>query len=458
MIISGLLIYLFLQVLLCLYLARRVKTESDYLVAGRNFPVIIVAVSLFATWFGAETTIGSSGAVYAEGLSGARVDPFGYGLCLFLAGALIAGKIWKEKYLTLADFYQDRFGPQVALLSVWILALSSLIWAAAQLRAFGQIISATTPLDLELTLLIALSFVLVYTLLGGLMGSMITDVIQAFVIVLGLVGLTIALLGQLPDPIETLRSIPPERWQIRAEGESWWERIDRWAIPILGSLVAQEVIARMFASRTPSIAVRACYWGGGIYVVVGLMPVLAGMIGPSLIEIEGDSEQFLIILAIEKLPYFVVGIFIGAIISALLATIDSILISVAGLIGHNFITPILKVKAEKTKLAVTRWVVLGAGIITYILARRADGIFDLLEMASSFGTAGILVITLLGLWTRLGDQRAALLALITGLVATPLAEYVLEIPSPFLFSIFCALLCFLFFSFLVTAKNLRQIN
>lgn len=455
MTLTTLVIYLCIQVLICAYLSRKIKTESDYLVAGQKFPLFVVSISLFATWFGAETCIGSSGAVYAEGLSGARVDPFGYSMCLFLSGFLIAGKLWSRNYMTISDFFKDRFGTTTERLGVLILALSSLLWASAQLRAFGQVVSATTQLNIEVTLIICLLFVLGYTLLGGLMGDMITDVVQAFVIALGLITITVSVVLNTPDLLGTLQSIPADRLSFKGEDESWLKRIDRWAIPILGSLVVQEIVARIFSARTKKIAVTACYTGGFIYLGLGMMPVFVGMIGPELIDIEGDSEQFLILLAQDLLPPVLVGVFAGALISAMLATTDSILLSVSALVGHNFLAPLLGIKKDAHKLKLSRLLVLISGVIAYLLAVRAERIYDLLEMASSFGTAGILVVTLFGLWTNLGDQKAAITAILLGLISTPVAAYILKLDSPFLFSILMALISFLTLSILYK-KEIRH--
>src|SRR5690606_29470930 len=147
--------YLLLQIGVAYFISRGVRSEDDYLVAGRSRPAWLLALSLFATWFGAETCLGSSAAVFEGGLSGSRADPLGYGLCLVLGGLLIAGRIWNRKYSTLADFYADRFGHAPERLAVVILCMSSMIWGAAQLRAFGQVISATTPLDVQFAIFVA---------------------------------------------------------------------------------------------------------------------------------------------------------------------------------------------------------------------------------------------------------------------------------------------------------------
>ncbi len=121
--------------------------------------------------------------------------------------------------------------------------------------------------------------------------------------------------------------------------------------------------------------------------------------------------------------------------------------------SHNFLTPLFKIKKDATQLRNTKIIIIMISLVSYLLARQAEGIFDLLEMASSFGTAGILVITLFGLWTSWGNQLTALLTLLTGLVTTPIAQYMLQLESPFLFSIGCSFSVFVVFSALKRVNN-----
>ncbi|MCB0366682.1 MAG: sodium:solute symporter family protein [Bdellovibrionaceae bacterium] len=441
--LTILLLYLLGQFAICYYISKRIESEDDYLVAGRKLPLYMISISLFATWFGAETCIGSSAAVYESGISGSRADPFGYSLCLILSGLLIAPRLWSKKYFTLADLYRDRFGDSTQSLATWILSLSSLIWAAAQLRAFGHVVSATTDLPVNLTLFLSFCFVLAYTTLAGLMGDVITDVIQGAIITIGLFVLLYLVLSQ-SGPIGDLLIAQQtgDRLSLIAPNETWWERADRWAIPILGSLVAQEIVARIFAAKSRSVAVIGCYSSAAIYLVVGSIPVALGLMGPHLIQVEGDSEQFLILLAQKYMPWFLVPVFAGALISALLATIDSILLSVGALVAHNVLIPALKVTEENKKLRLNRTVVVVAGVVAYVMAIYSEGIYELLETASSFGTSGILIITILGLWSKWGCNRTATVTLITGLVATPVGEYIFKVPSPFLVSIAVSLMVF----------------
>lgn len=61
-ILVGLFAYVLLQFVIAVVVSRRVKTEEDYLVAGRSLGYGLATFSIFATWFGAEISIGAAGA------------------------------------------------------------------------------------------------------------------------------------------------------------------------------------------------------------------------------------------------------------------------------------------------------------------------------------------------------------------------------------------------------------
>jgi len=435
--VKGLLIifYVVIQILIGLYLSRKIKNEADYFVGGRRVSFFLVSFSLFATWFGAETCLGSSGAVYENGLSGSRADPFGFSLCLFLMGFLLAARLRRKNYMTLADFIKDRYGQLAERLVVWVMIPSSIIWGAAQLRAFGQILSVSTDLPLDLMICFSALLVITYTVLGGLLGDIYTDLVQGFIVVFSLVALAVVVLTRVPDLQSIIQQMPPDRWKILGVGESLWERIDRWAVPVLGSLVVQEAISRFLAARNPKEAVRACHTAGGIYFFTGLIPLFLGFIGPWLLPGLADREQFLVVLSHQYLPGILSVIFLGALISAILSTVDSILLACAALFSHNFLLPILSIKKEKTKVLVGRGAVIATGLIALIIALSGNRIYDLVLLAAAFGTAGVLVITLFGLYSRLNSQKAALLTLVGGLVLTPVFQLVLKLKAPFLLSV-----------------------
>jgi hypothetical protein len=76
-----------------------------------------------------------------------------------------------------------------------------------------------------------------------------------------------------------MANVPPEKLQVfGGPNVPWLERLDAWAVPICGSVVAQELIARVLASRSERVARRSPLFASGLYLTFGLIPVF---IGPS---------------------------------------------------------------------------------------------------------------------------------------------------------------------------------
>ena len=76
MVVGFVVLYLAASIAVGLYAATRVRGTSDYAVAGKRFGTAIVAATVFATWFGAETVLGIPAAFWKEGLGGVIADPF----------------------------------------------------------------------------------------------------------------------------------------------------------------------------------------------------------------------------------------------------------------------------------------------------------------------------------------------------------------------------------------------
>jgi len=432
----GILIYILFQVGVALFVFRRIFSEKDYFLAGRSLGFIIVTFSAFATWFGAETCIGSAGAIFEKGLSGGRADPFGYTFCLLFMGLFFASKLWKKNLTTLGDLFKERYSRRVETLAVLIMIPASIMWAAAQIRAFGQIISSVSEFHITSAITFAAGIVILYTSLGGLLADAITDLVQSVVLILGLVILFVVVMYSPDSPAGILSTIEYSRLNPFAlEESSWFLTIEGWMVPILGSLIAQELISRVLAARSPKVAQISCLYASGIYLIVGLIPVFLGLIGPSLFTDLSDPEQLLPMMAKKYLNPFLYVLFTGALVSAILSTVDSTLLAVSSLFSHNLIVPILKNPSEKKKILWARAIVILSGIGAYVLAMNSEGIYALVESASAFGGAGIFTITLFGLFTKFGDEWSALLALVTGIAALLISEHVFELNTPFLISL-----------------------
>lgn len=433
--------FLVLQVAIGVWVSRRIATEDDYLVGGRRFGYTLATFSIFATWFGAETVIGSAGEVYSGGLSLASAEPFGYALCLILMGALLAKPLWNRGLTTLADLYRSRFGIGVERLAAIVLIPTSVLWAAAQVRAFGSVIALVGEINLTVGIGVAAVFTIAYTTFGGLLADAVTDVLQGVVLVAGLLLLLVLVVGRVGGAGAALDALATGGGinLTPADAGPWYATLEAWAIPVCGSLVATEVVGRVIAARNPTVAQRSSIGAGLLYLAVGCIPVIIALLAGGLVGQLADPEQVLPTVARELLGPIAFAIFAGGLVSAILSTVDSTLLVASGLLSHNLLVPWLGITTERGKVRLARAGVIGFGILAYALAANASGVLGLVEQASAFGSAGILVTTLFALFTTLGSPRTAALTLIAALLSY-VGGVVAGIPTPFLASLALALL------------------
>jgi Na+/proline symporter len=440
--LAGILLYVLAQLAIGVWVSRRLRTEDDYLLGGRRLGYGLATFSIFATWFGAETCIGAAGRVFAGGLSAAAVEPLGYALCILLMAALFAGPLHRRRLTTLADLFRERFGRRVERLAVLLMVPTSLLWAAAQVRAFGQILAASSSLETTVAIGLAALVVIAYTALGGLLADAWSDLVQGVVLVLGLGGLAVLALAELGGPAAALARVEPARLSPFAADVSWLAAADHLATPVIGSVLAQELISRVLASRSAPVARRSAVLAALLYFAVGLVPVGLGLAaGPLVAEVE-HPDRFLGQVAQRLLPGGLYVIFAGAVLSAVLSTVDTTLLVSGSLLSHNLVVPLLRRADEARKVALARGFVVLSGLAAWALAYSADSVYELVYDASAFGSAGIFVAVAFGLFTGFGGAGAASAALLAGVLAF-VAGSAAGVEAPFLLSLAAAALAYL---------------
>lgn len=433
-------IYLFCQLGIGWWISRKIETDKDYFLAGQKLGLMFASTSIFATWFGAETCMGSSAAIYDAGLAGGRSDPFGYAICLMIMAFVLAKKFRSMNIVTLGDFFRIRYSPMIEKVAVFLIVPGSVIWAAAQMRAFGQVLTAVTPLGEFYSMTIGAAFVIAYTFSGGLMGDVVHDFIQGIVLVTGLGVLLYLMIDHLGGPVQAFANIPIEKLSFIKPGESFLHRLDGWMVPILGSLVTQELISRIMATRSPQIAQRASFVGAAMYFSVGLIPVTIGLLASQMGAVLPVSDQFLPAIAEVILPKSLYILLIGSLVAAVLATVDSTLLTISAFVTHNLMGKHFYDLKEKRKVYVSRIVVMISGLCAYGLALGAERIYDLIVLSSSFGISGVLVCMLIGMFMpKFANTSAALWTMVVGIVSFVIAKHVLESEAPFIMSILLSL-------------------
>ena len=315
--------YVLVQFAIGTWVSRRVSNETDYILAGRGLGVGLVTFSVFATYFGAEAIVASGGSVYEKGLSGALVDPVGYASAIVIVGLFFARALWSRGLTTFADLFRQRYSQGVERLVVIVLLPGSVIWAAAQVRAFGQVLSANSEMSLAVTITLAAILVGAYSVVGGLLADAVTDVIQGVAVVLGLLILGAVVAVHVGGMSGGLAQVEAE--QLKLADGGWLQTLEQLAIPICGTIVAVELISRFLGARTADVARIGTVLGGSIYFFVGLIPVFLGLVGPRIAGNVPEAEQIVPRLAELYLPGVLYVAFVGAIISAILSAVHAAL-------------------------------------------------------------------------------------------------------------------------------------
>jgi SSS family transporter len=438
----GIIFFIVIQISVGIYVSKSIKNVDDYLVAGRRLGFFLVFISTFATWFGAESCISASGSAYRDGIGFGSTEPFAYGIALIVTGTFFSALLWSKKLTTLADVFRLRFSKKTEAMVALLMAPTSLLWASAQILAFGHIFSSSFGIDMQTSIFLSGFIVVIYTMAGGLLADVWTDAIQGVILILGLLIIFVALFQNNPADFTNVFSNLGTSFSATND-KSMFEIIEIWMIPICGSVIAQELISRICASRTKNIAVHSTQWAGGAYILVGLIPVFIGLAGRTLLPGLEESDQVLPTIAKNFLPPILYVVFVGALVCVILSTVDSAVMASAALISHNLVLNHFGKLSPKQNLVYTRLMVMTLGVVSCLLAYTGDSVYDLVEEASAFGSSGVFVAFVMGLFTNIGGQKSANASILMGVFFWIAGEHVFHWPTPYLVSLFASLVSYL---------------
>jgi len=434
LIIALIAIYVLGQIAIAAWAGRGASNDADYLVAGRKLGVFAVAMSLFATWFASESVVATSAEVAAQGLAGARVEPLACGAGILFLGLGFAAALRRGGHMTLADYFRARFGPATEMLSAGVIALSGMVWAAAQLFALAAIIASSGGFGFHLALFAAAAIVLTYTLLGGLMGDVVTDIIQGAILLAGLLILVVLVVAAADGPAAAIAAAPRERLSFSVPGETLLDRLEIWLVPIFASIAAQEAISRTLAARTPDIARAGAILGAGFYMAAGVLPVAFGLIGPHLGIPLGEGDEFLPSLAETLFPPWMYIVFTGALLSAILSSVDSALLAVSAVATETAYKRARPGASPRETLAAARLATLVAGLLAFGVAASGQSLREIVLTSAAIG--GVLAAPLvMSLVTGLAGRHAAPAAIGVQIVMLAALDWVFKVPGAFVFTI-----------------------
>jgi len=431
MLITFVVAYLLVTIAIGLMAARRVHGAKDFLVAGRSLPLYMNVATVFATWFGAETVLSVSATFAKDGLNGIPGDPFGASVCLVIAALLFARLFYRMNLLTIGDFYKQRYGKGVEVLTSLAIVLSYLGWTSAQMTALGLVIATLSggALDLNTAIMIGAGVVLIYTIFGGMWSVAFTDLFQTVVILIGLT-LVAILVGDMAGGAGKVIS------QAAADGKlvmfpadmdaaAWWALAGAFFAFAFGSVPQQDVFQRMTSAKDEKTAVRGTVIGALIYFCFAFVPIYiayAAIVGDPSIKALFDAEdardiqRILPELVLGKMPLWAQIMFFGALLSAILSTASGALLAPAALFSENVLRPFMPHTSDRQLLLNTRIILVTftAGALLFALNSKST-MYEMVQNAYNVTLAGAFIPLVAGAYWKKATTQGALLSIVMGI-------------------------------------------
>jgi SSS family transporter len=461
-----LLVFIFLYMALTVFIgwwaSRFVKNTQDFVVAGRQMPMFVVASGLFATWFGSETVMGASTAFLDEGVMGIIEDPFGAALCLFFIGIFMVKPLYRLNLFTFSDYFRRRFSPATEIFSAIVMIPSYWGWIAAQLIALATVLNVLTGIPLFGGVLICATAVMLYTYVGGMWAVSITDFVQTVMIVLGMLFVMFkavtmaggwdAVMFQAQKEPETFHYLPePDFKSILAYFAAW--------ITVgLGSVPQQDVFMRVMSAKSERSAVWGSYLSGLMYLTVGLIPIIIAFCGkmayPELAQ--GDDNQKQMLIPFMVLQHSGLGIqvlFFGALLSAIMSTASGAILAPSTVIGENIIRPYFPNLTDKQLLLVMRLAVVFITLISVLFTTFDQSIYELVRQSSEISLVSLFVPLMAGLYWQKASGWGAMAAMVAGLVVWLMATVIETAYPTILHGLLASMVAMVVFSYIEPTKT-----
>ena len=417
-ILIGVGIYVVIMIAIGIYASRATTSVTDFVVAGRQLPIWLCSVSVFATWFGSGIMMGAATSAYDRDFLAMIAEPFGSGLALLITGLFFARIYRRTRRLTWVEFFEARYGKIAGVFGSIADIASAVIWLGGVLFTFGVLAESLMGVPMAVGILGGILVIVVYTMIGGMLAVALTDFVQMIVLVIGLVVLSFVVLddvggwsvisAQLPE--HTLRFIPLEH-----SLTDWMDYIHVWMTLGIAGIAANTIIQRALAARSESVAQNSFFIAAFGYIIIGSLPLMLGLIASVTMPGLEDSNAVLADIAIEHLHPVMVVVFVGAILSAIMSTSDSILLSSASVISTNLLPLVVKNPSSKLRLQVARYSIPFTAVAASYIAFGAEKVVAVLVLSIAPLLAMTIVPFVLCFWWDKANRYGALAGIFGGL-------------------------------------------
>jgi solute:Na+ symporter, SSS family len=426
LLLAAVILYPSILIAVSLWRSRQVRTADDFMVAGRNVPVLLLVGTLVCTWIGSGSLFGGAGLAYRTGIAELWFS-FG-GWVGLLVAFFLAGRVRKIAQYTVPDLLEQRYNAAARLLGTLAIILAYVTIAAYQFRGGGWILSIVSDgrISPQAGVFITAFVVVLFTALAGMVSIVSVDIFNGVVITLGVLLALPYMVGRVGGVGAVLDRLPPGHTSVLGGHNALWAL--GVAMPTFLLILGESGMYQKFFAAKSARAARRAVVGMVIGIVViesalALLAIVGRAAYPDLGEATSvigreASETIILYLARTALPVAFGAILLAAAVAIVLSTGNTFLLvpstNVSRDIYQRFVDP---TASEGRKLAVQRVFIVLFGALGLVMLTQFTTVLSMALYAYSLVGASLTPALLAAfLWKRV--TPAGGVACIAGGMAT----------------------------------------
>ena len=411
------------------YFFRTKMNIDEYVLGGKGMGKWVTAISAQASDMSGWLLMGLPGAIYLFGLGESWIA-IGLAIGTILNWKFIAPRLrtytGKTNSLTLPHFFEKRFGDPTGLLRI-LSALITLvfftIYAASGLNATAKLFETMFNVPFMWALIVGGICIVAYTFMGGYLAVCWTDLVQGILMVIAIVVVPLLWWFKVGgwDGIAAVADANQVSMSLWPKSEHPLRSIISTAAWGLGYCGMPHILAR-FMSVGKVKDLKPAMWIATVWVIISLgFAVIVGFVGMAAIPgLQAPMHETVFIqMARNAFHPLLSGIFLAAILAAIMSTIDSQLLVSASVLTEDLNRKISGRKlSEKSRMTLGRIGVAVISVVALVIAAdRNSSILKLVEYAWGGLGAAFGPVVIMALYWRKTSWQAALLGMCLGSIA-----------------------------------------
>ncbi len=411
--------YLLVLIVVGAFRSRQVRTQEDFMVAGRKLSAKVLVGTLLATWIGSGSIFAGAGLAYDKGFSALWFDVGVWVAIVVLY--LVAGKVRRLGQFTVPDILEARYNQVARILGTLVTITAYTAIVSYQYRAGGLVLNSITGISVEKGIIITAVFVIGYTVLAGMISVVYTDVVNGIIMIIGLIMAMPFLLKTAGGWDCVVARLPQTHFQVFGEMKIL-EALGYSFATMLLLLGEAGMYQRFFSARDEKAARRSVVGLIAGTVVIETLIVALAVVGSSIFP-DIEAEMVILNVVCRGLPVAAGCLCLAAIVAVIVSTADSFLLvpatNIMRDIYQRFINPEV---GQRRFLLYSRLVVIVLGLFAYLQVQFFTRVLEMAIYAYTMYGAGVTPALMAAFFWKRASAAGGASSIAAGMSATVLWE------------------------------------